>query len=166
MFNQTDTKFVSVSQMAEDLVAFGRNRHERYRIITDFQGTIDKPVISASGDMVYMGMNEEDRMIIPKAAFKRLAAAKSAGFRVVQVIIGHELEIATEMPENRPRHALDWENIMGNTAKVVLAGISGIATVAFYALSGALLLFDPSLCIVLDDEVGTVVELMRWNTEA
>jgi hypothetical protein len=50
--------------------------------------------------------------------------------------------------------------------KGLLVGMLGLAMVSIYALIGAAQLIDPSYCIVLDDEQGTVVELIRWNLEA
>ena len=168
MFNQTDTKFVLVSQEAEEVLALGRKRHERYKILTEFRGTIEKPVFNAKGDWVYMPLRKEDSAIIPKSACRRHTAVEKAGFRVTQVIIGHEIEITPEKPITTPRskREIDWGNVAEVAAKGVLVGMTGIAMVALYALTGVFQLADPSYCIVLDDGAGTVVELIRWNTEA
>jgi hypothetical protein len=166
MDTQTFT-FVQLSEMSEEVVMLGNKHHWRFRIITDFQGVINKPVFNAQGDWIYMPMREEDRSIIPKTAYRRHAAVEKAGYRVVQVIIGHEVEISPEKPttSSRPKREIDLGKIAEVAGKGLLAGVSGIATVAFYALSGAFMLLDPSYCIVLNDEVGTVVELLTWHTE-
>jgi hypothetical protein len=159
--------FVQLSEMAEEVVMLGSRHHWRFRIITDFQGVIDKPVFNAQGDWVYMPMREEDKAIIPKLVYKQRATIERAGYRIAQEIIGHEVEIAVEKPNipARPVREIDLGKIAKIAGKGFLAGVSGIATVAFYALTGAFMLFDPSYCIVLDDEVGTVVELLTWHTE-
>ena len=166
---QTDTKFVLVSQEAEEVLALGRKRHERYRILTEFRGMIEKPVFNAQGDWVYMPLREEDKAIIPKAAYRRHAAVEKAGFRIAQVIIGHEVEVVPDkpIPPPKPKREIDWGNVADIAARGVLIGITGIAMVALYALTGAFQLVDPSYCIVLDDDdQGTVIELIRWNAQA
>ena len=167
MTNQTDTKFVLVSQEAEEILALGRKRHERYRILTEFRGMIEKPVFNAQGDWVYMPLREDDKAIIPKAAYRRHDAVKKAGFRVAQVIIGHEVKIIPDKPitSPKPKREIDWENVADIAARGVLIGMTGIAMVALYTLTGVFQLVDPSYCIVLDDGQGTVIELIRWNAE-
>src|SRR5688572_33079717 len=98
MFTQTDTTFVVVSQKAEQVIRLGRRYHWRFRIIPDFQGVIDRPVFNAKGDWLYMPLRELDKPIIPKAAFTRHAAVEKTDFRVAQVIIGHEIKVASEEP--------------------------------------------------------------------
>jgi hypothetical protein len=172
MFTQIDTTFTVVSQEAEEVIKLGRRRHWRFRIITDFQGVIDKPVFNTQGDWLYMSLNEDDRQIIPNAAYRRHAAIQAAGFGVAQVIIGHELKIAPgtlvtpQVLPSKPKPEVDWGNVAQVAGKGLLMGAMGIAMVSFYALTGALQLVDPSYCIVLNDENGTVVELIRWNVEA
>jgi len=172
MFTQIDTTFAVVSQETEEVIKLGRRHHWRFRIITDFQGVIDRPVYSSQGDWLYMPIREEDKAIIPKAAFRRHAAIQAAGFGVDQVIIGHELKVAPEtlvtpqVTPSKPMPEIDWRNIATVAGKGLLIGAMGIATVSFYALTGALQVIDPSYCIVLNDEQGTVVELIRWNLEA
>jgi len=171
MFTQIDTTFVVVSHEAEEVIKLGRRRHWRFRIITDFQGVIDRPVYRSQGDWLYLPMREEDKPIIPKAAFRRHATLQAAGYGVAQVIIGHELKVAPETPVTplvtppKPKPEVDWHNVAEVTGKGLLIGAMGIAMVSFYALTGALQLVDPSYCIVLNDPSGTVVELIRWNSE-
>jgi hypothetical protein len=173
MFTQTHTTFVMVSQQAEEIITLGRKRHWRFRIIPDFYGVIDGPIISANGDWLYSPLTDEDRRIIPKAAFSRHAAVRKAGYRIAQVVIGHEIK---PMPDEsfaapNPKPEIDWGNVARVTGRglaVVMIGIAAIPLAAFTALTaltGAVLLADPSYCIVLDDDQGTVVELLRWNTE-
>jgi len=172
MFTQTDTIFAVVSQETEEVIKLGRRHHWRFRIITDFQGVIDKPVFNTQGDWLYMPLNEGDRRIIPNAAYRRHAAIQAAGFGVAQVIIGHELKIAPETPvtpqvtPSKPKPEVDWGNVAQVAGKGLLIGMMGIAMVPLAALTGVLMLIDPSYCIVLNDEQGTVVELIRWNAEA
>jgi hypothetical protein len=175
MFTQTDTAFVVVTQRAEEIIKLGRRHHWRFRIITDFQGVIDKPVFNAQGDWLYMPIREEDKAIIPNAAYRRHAAVEKAGYGVAQVVIGHEIKVAPEMPltphvaplvtPTKPKRDIDWGNVAEVAGKGLLVGIMGVAMVSIYALTGALQLFDPSYCLVLNDSSGTVVELIRWNTE-
>src|SRR5215211_7780905 len=96
MFTQTDTTFVVVSQKAQDVINVSRRHHWSFRLITDFHGVIDSPVYNAAGDWLYMPMRDEDRAIIPKAAFKRHHEVIKAGIRVAQVVIGHEIRVAPE----------------------------------------------------------------------
>jgi hypothetical protein len=174
MFTQTDTTFVVVSQKAQDVINVGRWHHWRFRLIPDFQGVIERPVYNSAGNWLYMPMREEDRRIIPKAAFPRHRAVVEAGFRVAQVIIGHEIKVAPEetvetlAPLPAPASQIDWLNVAEVAGKGLLIGMMGIAMVSFSALTGALALVDPSYCITILEEDGTpgsVIELIRWNTE-
>ena len=89
MFTQTDTTFAVVTQKTQDVINVSRRYHWRFRLITDFQGVIDRPVYNSAGDWLYMPMRDEDRAIIPKAAYRRHQAVVRAGVRVAQVVIGH-----------------------------------------------------------------------------
>ena len=171
MFTQTDTTFVVVTQQAQDVINLGRTYHWRFRIIPDFQGVIERPVYNSKGDWLYMPLRELDKPIIPKAAFKRHEAVEKAGFKVAQVIIGHEIKVAPEEPEpttigksQSPTSTVDWQNVAEVAGKGLLLAVTGIAMISFYALTGALQLVDPSYCIV-EQQSGTVIELIRWNTE-
>ena len=174
MFTQTDTTFVVVSQKAQDVINVSRRHHWRFRLITDFQGVIDRPVYNSSGDWLYMPMRDEDRAIIPKAAFRRHHAVIKAGFRVAQVVIGHEIKVAPEetaeniAPSSELTSQIDWRNVAEVAGKGLLIGMMGIAMASFSALTGALSLVDPSYCITIFDDdgnPGSVIELIRWNTE-
>ena len=166
--------FVQVSEKADQVIALGRRHHWRFRLIPDFQGVIDRPVYNSSGDWLYMPMRDEDRAIIPKAAFRRHEVVAKAGIRVVQVVIGHEVKIAPEEPVKTltrppsPVSQVNWQNVAEVAGKGLLIGMMGVAMVSLSALTGALTLVDPSYCIVLaedDGSAGSVVELIRWNTE-
>lgn len=167
--------FIQVSEKAEHVIALGRRYHWQFRIVPDFQGVIDKPVFSTQGDWLYMPIREEDKAIIPNAAYRRHTAVEKAGYGVAQVVIGHELKVAPGMPvasrvaplvtPTKPTREIDWGNVAEVAGKGFLVGIMGFAMVSIYALIGALQLFDPSYCIVLNDPGGTVIELIRWNTE-
>lgn len=195
MFTQTDIPVfmyspIVVSQVAEDLLLWGRRNHWYFRIIVDFQGVIEIPVISSKENFVYAPKRDEDNLIIPKAALRRHAAVEKAGYKVAQVIIGHELKVSPEEPitlsptvsdfdRRKTRLALeissgslatkpkiDWGNVAEVAGKGLLVGMMGIAMISIYALAGIFQLVDPSYCVVLDDGIGTVVELLRWSTEA
>jgi hypothetical protein len=166
--------FIQVSEKAEQVIDLGRRYHWRFRLIPDFHGVIDKPVYNSTGDWLYMPMREQDRAIIPKAAFRRHEAVVKGGFRVAQVVIGHEVKVAPEVPLETltapPSQAtqIDWLNVAEVAGKGLLLGMMGIAMVSFSALTGALTLIDPSYCItILDDDgnPGSVIELIRWNAE-
>jgi len=164
--------FIQVSEKAEQVIDLGRRHHWRFRLIPDFQGMIDGPVYNSKGDWLYMPLSERDKAIIPKAAFRRHQAVEKAGFRVAQVIIGHEVKLAPEVPLNTPQHtisapSIDWGSVAEVTGKGLLIGMMGLAMVSLSALTGALALVDPSYCIVLSGEetCGNPVELMRWNAE-
>ena len=174
MFTLTDTSLVVVTQKAQDVIYLGRRHHWRFRLISDFQGVIDRPVYNSAGDWLYMPMRDVDKAIIPKAAFTRHRAIVEAGFRVAQVVIGHEIKAATEeivetlTPLPAPENQIDWLNVAEVAGKGLLIGMMGIAMVSFSALTGALALIDPSYCITILDEdgkPGSVIELIRWNTE-
>jgi hypothetical protein len=173
MFTLTDTSLVVVTQKAQDVINLGRRYHWRFRLIPDFQGVIDRPVYNSTGDWLYMPMRAEDRAIIPKAAFRRHQAAVKAGLRVAQVVIGHEIKVVPEeteeaiAPTPAPTSQIDWLNVAEIAGRGLLIGMMGIAMVSFSALTGALSLVDPSYCIVLanDENPGSVIELIRWNTE-
>ena len=173
MFTQTDTTFLVVTQKAQDVMNLGRRHHWRFRLIPDFQGVIDKPVFNSTGDWLFIPMRNVDKAIIPKAAFRRHRAVVEAGFRVAQVVIGHEIKVAPEETEETfapipsRRSQIDWLNVAEGAGKGLLIGMMGIAMVSFSALTGALSLVDPSYCIVLSGEENScnVVELIRWNTE-
>jgi hypothetical protein len=174
MSTQTDTSFVVVSQKAQEVINVSRRHHWRFRLITDFQGVIDRPVYNSAGDWVYIAMRDQDRAIIPKAAFIRHHAVIKAGIVVAQVVIGHEIKVAPEetgeilAPAPARASQIDWLNVADIAGKGLLIGMMGIAMVSFSALTGALSLVDPSYCItILDDDgnPGSVVELIRWNTE-
>jgi hypothetical protein len=159
--------FIDVSEEAYQVIALGKKHHWRFRIIPDFKGIIETPIFNSKGDWLYMPLRETDKVIIPKSAYQRHAVIEKTGVRVAQVIIGHEVEIATEKPlfSPKPTREINLEKIAEVAAKGFLAGITGITTVAFYAIAGVFLLVDPSYCIVLDDEAGTVVELVTWHVE-
>lgn len=175
---QTSTRtYFQVSDEAEKIVAFGLEHHRRFRIIPDFRGVIDKPVFNSTGDWLYSPFTEADEFIIPKAAFKRHEDVVKAGFRVAQVIIGHEIVDVPELPYSTPSSMpeIDWANVAKVLGTGVVAGVASLAilplavlTTAAAALAGLALLADPSYCIVLkeNDNPGTVIELMRWSTEA
>ena len=172
IFTTQATTIIQVSDQAEKVINLGRRHHWRFRIIPDFQGVIDEPVYNSTGDWLYMPLRERDKAIIPKAAFVRHAAVEKAGFRVAQVIIGHEIKVAPEVHEETlrpsiPTREIDWRNVAEIAGKGLLIGMMGIAMVSFYALTGALQLVDPSYCIVLSGEEnsGNVIELIRWNTD-
>jgi hypothetical protein len=174
MFTQTDTTFTVVSQKTQDVINVSRRHHWRFRLITDFQGVIDRPVYNSAGDWLYMPMRDEDRPIIPKAAFIRHHAVIKAGIRVAQVVIGHEIKVAPEAtgeilaPAPARTSQVDWLNVAEVAGKGLLIGMMGLAMVSFSALTGALSLVDPSYCITIFDDdgnPGSVIELIRWNTE-
>ena len=169
MFTQTETTFIVVSQQAQDVINLGRRYHWRFRIIPDFQGVIDRPVYNSKGDWLYMPLRELDKPIIPKAAFRRHEAVAKAGFKIAQIIIGHEIKVAPEEPEQTTvspssKSEIDWQKVAEVAGKGLLLGMAGVAMVSFYALTGALQLVDPSYCIV-EAHSGSVIELIRWNTE-
>ena len=174
--------FIQVSEVAEAVLKLGRKHHYCFRIITDFRGPISGPTFNSKGDLLYNPFKEEDRKIIPKAAFMMHRQLKKAGCRDLQVIIGHEVRESRESPlvlspstpevitphlptvTSIPKPKIDW----GTTTLVaggLLAGMIGIAVVSIGALIGSIVLYDPSYCICLDDEFGTVIELLSWNTE-
>lgn len=167
MFTQTDTKIFEVTQDTEDIIALLRKHHYYPRIITVFRGPISGPVINSKGDMVYMCFREEDKAIIPNAAFRMHDEIRSAGYRDLQVIIGHEIKGVPEKPLGPvvPKREIDWGNVTSIASKGLLIAMIGMVVVPMYALAGAVLLLDPSYNIVLDDGAGTVIELMRWNSE-
>ena len=178
-----ETANIQISEMAEAVLALGKKRHENYRIITDFRGPIHGQAFSLDGMWRYLELTEEDRKIIPKAAYKRHAAAEKIECRVSQVLIGHEISdipIAPVQPKPevvipevpvvppKPKPEIDWGSVAQVVGKGLMIGMTGIAMIpltAFAALAGGLLLIDPSYCIVLDDGQGTVIELIRWNLE-
>jgi hypothetical protein len=191
MYNtQTDTTLTvfQVSEMAEAVLKLGTRHHYSFRLIADFRGPINGPVFNTKGDWVYMPFREEDREIIPNAAFRMHRDLKKdrqlniAGYRDLQVIIGHEVRERSEssvvlppaMPlvitpaypviPAKPKPKIDWEMAAG-VAGGLLVGMMGIAMVSINALLGTLALVDPSYCICLDDDLSTVIELLRWDTE-
>ena len=171
MFTQTKRTFVMVSQQAEEIMNLGRSHHWWFRIILDFQGVITGlPVYSLDGTCRYNPLSEEDRMIIPKRAYIRHAAVTKAGYRVAQVVIGHEVKPGPDEPQEfiappASTSEIDWANVAEVAGKGLLVGMMGVAIVSITTLIGVLRLVDPSYCIVLDDDQGTVIELIRWNTE-
>ena len=167
MTTQTITNSFVVTLEAQNVIAFLRKRHYYPRIITDFCGPIAGPIFSAKGDMIYQVFREEDRAIIPNAAFRLHDEVRRAGYRDLQVIIGHEILVASEEPAvpAKPKREIDWGNVANVAAKGFLIAALGVVMVPFYALAGAVTLIDPSYCIVLDDGVGSVIELMNWNSE-
>jgi hypothetical protein len=168
MLTQTDSNVFVVTQEAGDVTALLRKLHYCPRIITEFQGPICGPVFNSKGDMLYMPFKEEDKKIIPEAAYSLHEKVKKAGYRDLQVIIGHEIKVASEKPliPSTPKPAIDWGNVAEVASKGLLTGMMGIVMTPIYALAGAVFLLDPSYCIVLDDRVGTIIELLRWNSEA
>ena len=165
---ETQTKTVSqVSYEAEEVVKMLRKRHYYPRIITDFRGPINDPVFSAKGDMLYMELKDEDMAIIPKAVFGMHNQIRRAGYQDLQVIIGHEIRVVPVKPvvPPKPRRDIDWGNVASVASKGLLVAAVGVVMVPIFALAGAVMLLDPSYCIVLDDRAGTVIELMRWNDE-
>ena len=168
MFTQTETSAFVVSQDAQEIVTLLRKHHYYPRIIPDLQGPITGPVINSKGDMVYMEFREEDIEIIPKAVFSIHEMVRRAGYRDLQVIIGHEIKVAPEKPlvPPKPKREIDWGSVAAVSSMGLLVAAIGVVMIPIYALAGAVMLLDPSYCIVLDDGAGTVVELMRWNDEA
>jgi hypothetical protein len=198
---QTVTYF-QVSQKAEEVIAVGRRHHWRFRIIPDFQGVISHPVIDHRGEWIYMPSRKEDEVIIPTAALRRHAAIEKAGYRIVQVIIGHEIKVGPEVPQPvsvpkpepkvnevftghkisaipevpqpmlvpevgpTPKTDIDWGRVADVAARGLLVGLAGVAMISVMALAGAVRIVDPSYCVVLAGDAGTVVELIRWNSEA
>jgi hypothetical protein len=175
MLTFTETTLVWVSQKAQDAINVGRQLHWRFRLIPDFRGVIDRPVYNSAGDWLYMPMRDVDRPIIPKAAFIRHQAVVQAGFRVAQVVIGHEIKVAPEetkevfAPQPSPSSQIDWQNVAEIAGKGILIGMMGLAMVSLSALAGALSTVDPSYCVTIiddDGQPGSVIQLLRWNTEA
>ena len=174
MLTLTEMTLVWVSQKAQDALDVGRQHHWRFRLIPDFRGVINRPTYNLAGDWLYMPMRDVDRPIIPKAAFTRHQAVIKAGFRVAQVVIGHEIKVAPEeieeavAPLPAPENQIDWLNVAEVAGKGILVGMMGIAMVSLYALAGAVSVVDPSYCITIiddDGQPGSVIELIRWNTE-
>src|SRR5215213_10270547 len=106
------------------ILALARKRRERYRIITDFRGPISGQAYSLDGKWRYLPLSEEDKKIIPKAAFIRHAAIEKECCRVAQVLLGHEIPefpIVVPQPEETipksqvipasPRREIDWGNV-------------------------------------------------------
>jgi len=85
----------------------------------------------------------------------------------LQVIIGHEIRVAPERPllPPKPKREIDWGSVAAVSSMGILIAAIGVVMIPIYALAGAVMLLDPSYCIVLDDGVGTVIELLRWNDE-
>ena len=178
-----ETAAIQISEMAEEVLALGKKRHENYRIIKDFRGPIHGQAYSLDGMWRYLELTEEDKKIIPNAAYKRHAAIEKIGCSVSQVLIGHEIPdspiapvqpkpavIIPELPgvPSKPKPEIDWGSVAHTAGKGLMIGMMGIAMIpltAFAALTGGLLLVDPSYCIVLNDGRGTVIELIRWNLE-
>jgi hypothetical protein len=167
MFTQTKTNAFVVSQDAQEIVTLLRKRHYYPRIIPDFQGPITGPVINSKGEMIYMELQENDFEIIPKQAFTIHEMVRQARYRDLQVIIGHEIRVAPEKPllPPKPKREIDWGSVAAVSSMGILIAAIGVVMVPIYALAGAVMLLDPSYCIVLDDGVGTVIELLRWNDE-
>jgi len=165
-FRISEEFYLQDSEITEGILALGRKRHEVYRVIRDFRGPINLPVYSRDGQWLYYSLREQDKAIIPKAAFRRHAAVEKAGYKVAQVLIGHDLtQSAPELTvaTSKPKTEIDWGNVAEVAGKGLLVGMMGIAMISIYALAGAVQLVDPSYCIVLDDNQGTVIELIRWN---
>jgi hypothetical protein len=177
--------FIQVTEMTEGVLKWGRMKHQCFRLITDFQGPItdNDEIYSADGKWCYRTPCKEDKEIIPKAAYRLHEGLEKAGFKVSQVLIGHEVKTTPEVPIEIPipppliyspqvqtvttkTSEIDWGNVAQGAAKVMLVGVVGIAMISIFTLVGALRVIDPSYCIVLDDEMGTVVEILTWNTEA
>lgn len=170
-FKVSEQVHIQVSEMTDGILALGRKRHEIYRVISDFRGPINLPVYSLDGKWLYYPLREEDTAIIPKAALRRHAMVAQAGYKIAQVIIGHEITVAPDKPTTKPmpKPEIDWGSVVEVAAKGFLMATMGIAMVSFYALIGSLQVIDPSYCIVVSDDntgnTGTVIELLRWNSE-
>jgi hypothetical protein len=174
MFTRTETAFVVVTQTAQDVINLGRQRHWRFRLIPELHGVIDRPVYNSAGDWLYMSKRDVDNAIIPKRAYTRHQEVIRAGFRVAQVVIGHEIKVAPPEPDEflapapAQTNQIDWLNVAEVAGKGLLVGMMGVAMVSFAALTGALALVDPSYCITIFDDdgnPGSVIELLRWNAE-
>jgi hypothetical protein len=167
MFPQTETRPFVVTQDAQEVITLLRKHHYYPRLITDFSGPITSPIMSTKGDMVYMEIREADFGIIPKRALAIHQLVKSAGFRDLQVIIGHEIRVAPEKPLvlPKPKREINWGSVAAVTSMGLLVAAVGMVMVPIFALAGAVTLLDPSYCIVLDDGTGTVIELLQWNDE-
>jgi len=167
MLTQTNSKIFVVTSQAEDAMALVRKRHYYPRIIPEFFGPISGPIFNSTGDMLYEPLQKKDKAIIPKAALSLHATVENAGFKVAQVIIGHEIVLAPQLPTvpAKPTTEIDWGNVAQVASKGLLVSMMGIAMIPLFALTGLVTLLDPSYCIVMHDGAGTVIELLNWNAE-
>ncbi len=155
-------------------------RHNCQFVTLPFRGTIDRPM-NALG-WVYIPY-DLDNTRIPKEGIRRLRLLQLEGVRANQVIIGHEIPIADDQPEGRPRRkGISPLAVAGVISAVALSAVligaiaaPAVVTTAVVApvavpsvstlgavglLSGAVLL-DPSLVIVCE-ETEQWVQIYSW----
>jgi len=151
-----------------DVIDFGIQQRWFFRRM-EGKGVIEKPVLKP--DWVYYPI-EADSTTIPKEGLQRLEAVK-AKVCIKQVIIGHEL---VEAPVAKPKPEIKipdvpWRGIATVAVGLAVAGIVGalvVASIPVVAVASAatLVMADPSLIIVLDDQDETWIAIYEWLEES
>ena len=107
----------------------------------------------------------EDKTIIPKKAWERVATMQLLDFKIQGMIVAHEapkLLTAPKIAEFPPKPVeIDWIGF-GKVLKRGLVILGQMMFVLFcFTGMGLVMMVDPALIVVLDD--GKWVEVYRWQ---
>ncbi len=159
-----------ISQDTKDVMSLARKKHWGFRVLGD-RGMIPNPIFLFGWWFIPL---EQDKLVIPARANRRVQELLNAGVRIKGVIVAHQSTYCLPAPkaepkpkpQPKPKKELDWQPLI-KTITVALQITLGMATAVLYAVGIVLsvgvqmILIDPALIVVLED--GTWVEVMSWN---
>lgn len=183
LFGDADVEVKEVTYKVEDftnLTEYFESQGWEWEI-TGFGSMISSP--EYVGKFYFVPRSKDTKTTIPQEGLQRLKAVEDLGVSVQGLVIGHEVvkrqggqiidwlevqqlvRIAARKMELRARCAATTTakalpKIMG----AILVGAGLLVGLALTALP-ALLLIDPKLIVILNDEHQTRVTIFKWDTE-
>ncbi len=159
-------KRVNVSSQAQGLagraVAVGREHNQYYEVWPRI-GTIDGPVKYGSDevDKCYTFLPREMTDVpIPKEGDLQIERLRSAGFEILQVIVGFEPEVEKPEPVDFSKY-VEAAQMFGKVVFAIASALAkGLAVLAVGILSIFAMVLDPCLIVVLAD--GTWLLVWEW----
>lgn len=161
------------SPVARRAVEVGKKHKRRFRPLA-YADELEEPLFF--NDWWFIPISEDDS-IIPEEAKRRVNMLKAANIEVVDLIVAHETTRLLPPPpgesaadkrrakwERRKKQIKDASKALSVAADVAIGALAGAVYVFGHILAFGLLLIDPALIAVVEDEDGTRVwiEVATW----
>lgn len=155
-----------IDTTADDVIKFGLERKWFFEVM-DEKGVLEKPILKPKFHYI---PRKVDNTTIPPEGLKRLAAVTQQ-FSILQVIIGHEIEEKKEerssLDNTAPMKKIPSLEVPAFVKDIPWAEIAtvgvGIAGGILLGVMQVVLMIDPKLIVVLDNEEKTWVCLYSWE---